>query len=186
MVKKMTEKLRGLNRAIKSAEKRIAKEKRREEGETKTFEKAVRKFWQGREKRPSNKLELAKEIFRWGKEFSRSEEYRRLINLDRHLSEALTFWGNNSLWIYGEPWGGGEDEESSKRRFNLYLDEDGTITYCFPSHGIGGSGTGVSGLETPRELADELSMEHLKRLFAFIATGRGYEELRKNLKEALK
>lgn len=73
----------------------------------------------------------------------------------------------------------------AKRRFNLYLDEGGTITYCFPSHGIGGSGTGVMGLETPRELAEKLSKEHLKRLFAFIATGRVYEELRKEVEEAL-
>ena len=168
----MAEKLGGLKKSIESAERRKAEEKRRELAREEREESANRKFWGEEGKKLDEKLKLAEDIFRWGRGFSRSEEYRRLLDI---LSD-------DSLWFYGGGWGH-ERSGDNGRWSRLYLRRDGTLYYwagykwmpCGPEWIF----------RTPRELAKRLTKNYLKELHRFIATGRVYERLREEVSEAL-
>lgn len=170
----MTEKLEALNKAIKSAEKQKAEEKREEEEERRKEERADRKFWQGEGKKLGEKLRLAEDIFRWGREFSRGKEYRKLLkihNIRDYLPLHRSWWGH----------------EREGRGFGcvseLHLRRDGTLYYntrykWFPY-------PYKRNFKTASELAKGLTWGYLKGLHQFIVTGQVYKELREEV-EALK
>jgi hypothetical protein len=170
----MTEKLEALNRAIKSAERQIAEEERQAEEETKKEERAESKFWQREERKLAEKLRLAEDIFHWSRKFCRGEEYQKLLKI-RGARDYLP--------LYCSWWGHKREGRGFGCVSQLYLRKDGTFYYntrykWFPY-------SYKRTFKTARELAKGLIKDYLKELHRFIATGLVYEELRKEVEEAL-
>lgn len=180
-MRRITEKLKALNRAIKSAEGRRAEEKQWVEKQRKKEEKADRRFWQEESRKLDKKLGLAEDIFRWCRKFSRTKEYRKMLALGFDCGQDI----KKSLKLYYGRWGHergrGMDDSCLSQ---LCLRKDGTLHYIagykwmWPLH--------ERTFKTARELAKGLTKDYLKELHHFITTGRVYEKLQKEVKESLK
>lgn len=173
-------KLEKLKKAVKSAEKRGAEDKRYAEEQEKKEERIEREFWQGEGRKFDEKLRLAEEVFRWCREFCRTDEYRKLLARGISFAQDL----EDSLQFYYGGWGHERGNGDCGRGSRLCLRKDETLFYCagykwmwpvYERH-----------FKTAKELARELTKEYLKELHQFISTGEVYDELREEVKSAYK
>jgi len=159
--------LQELRVAIGAAET-VAAAKERRMNEEEERERRAEKESRERERRShSEKVKLAEEVFRWCGKFCKTKEYRRLDI----LTEAE---GVKSFCV-----GHGD----SRCCWYLHVRNDGSLRYAPFSGGISQKRERV--LNTPKQLASELTLEKIKQVHHSIVTGKVYEYLKWNLRRFL-
>ena len=113
------------------------------------------------------KVKLAEEVFRWCGQFCKTKEYLRLDVLNERE-------GVKSFCV-----GHGD----SRCCWYLHVLDDGSLRYAPFSGGISQKRERV--LNTPKQLASELTLEKIKQVHHSIVTGKVYEYLKWNLRRFL-
>jgi len=109
--------LKGLEEAIERAEEEHRRRENEREERARLNELEKKRSREEENEKLKVKLEMAEEIFRWGKEFSQSDLYKRLVALHCGSACYSSFWGHSK----------------NGRAFGCYsslsLKEDGTFYY---------------------------------------------------------
>lgn len=163
--------LKLLEEAIERTEEN--KRRREKEGEERARLKELEEERSREEenKKLKVKLEMAEEIFRWGKEFSQSDLYKRLRNVSIGSPVCYTsFWGHR------------RDGRAFGCISNLWLEEGGTFFYRTRYKWMnGGGGIQPTTFEKPEEMAETLTYDYLKELYDCIESGEIYQRIGQEL-----
>ena len=172
----MENNLKDLERTIGIAEKRLGRKKEKKEEEKRLVDLADRRFWEQEDEKLKVKLELTKDIFEWGKNFSQSSLYKRLTTLAAENS-GISIWGYSSFWRHKR------DGKDQRRIAQLDLKEGGTFFYSgwYKWMGCGPKMT----FKNPEEMAKRLTYDYLNELHKFIKSGKGYECIKGRLQREL-
>lgn len=166
--------LKDLEEVVERVEERRRRDERQSEMRRKQTEKEEEMFWEEESRKMKEKLEMTEEIFRWGREFSQSDLYKRLDALGYGLTSYRSFWGHRRN---GRNFGCNSE---------LHLMKDGTFFYTTTYKWMNGGGIPAVTFERPEEMAERLTYDYIKELYERIKSGEIYERiLQKLVKEYL-
>lgn len=175
----MTGGLDDLEEAIEETKAKISV--RREEGRKAERNKRLERerFWEEEREYLDEKMRLAREIFKWCEEFSESEHFRELLEIDSEdTSIVLSGPEPDTLRFYEGRWGH-KRGDCSGRWSRLSLTVDGELLYR----------TGYKWMSPidkmkfcrPEELAETLTRDYLENLHEHIQSGEVYETFKGKL-----
>ncbi len=157
--------LEELIHAIDEKKKRDAKERKQRLDEEHKESEADRKFWEKEKKLLPKKLDMAKEIFVWGREFQKTQVFDYL----------------RSVPLPSSNWGHVKGNDDPGRWSTLYLTKEGCFHYKPGYKWMGYKPSGSLILKTPKEMAEKMTFHYLNELYNSIKSGKAYKFIKNQI-----
>ncbi|MFH1440311.1 MAG: hypothetical protein ABIG89_07105 [Candidatus Woesearchaeota archaeon] len=148
---------------LRKKEERERKERLKEREEEKEYERKIRELNRKDKKLYPKKLELARKIFQWKKEFLETEEGNKIMKR-----------AENHLWVYNGRWGHEHPRFSGYGCWSRIYFNKKTMEYM-RGYKIGG-GTMFT-FRKPEEMAEKLFHEYLEKMWKELETGKVFKWL---------